>query len=1019
MSNLSARLLIMVTIALLPALSFQIYSESRAREMRQVLLEDEAQRLLHQVRADQQRIAEGADQMLVVLASAPGVREPIPDQCSRLLAATLQQSPRYGYADAIHLDGVPFCASRPINGVFNAADRPWFQRALQSEAFAMGDYALGRASGRPTIHFARPFRNQDGVIAGVVEVGLSLQWLNDELARFAMPPGSIVTISDRNGIVLARSPGGMSFVGKAMPPERHALIEGDGIRTFSSMPSLDQGRPMFVTASPPGADRNGLMVSVELDEQTMFASVTQENRISLVLIVTGACLALLLTILMGSRLIQRPVGLLRRAADRWRTGDLGARTGLVHGRDEFGRLANAFDDMAVSLEARERALSKSEERMRLAMEAARLGVRELDFDTRRGSWTADAARIMGRGPEEDTSFESWIGMVHPDDRAAVLSEWQCALADPAHFYETEYRFAQPDGTWRSIGAYGRAIFEDGRPRRGVVVIQDITARKQAEQALRDNEARLRMSQEVGRIGTWDWDLRTGTLHWSETQCRQFGIDPALGDAVTYDMWRRVVHPDDLAMMEAKQASDLDADISTAIDYRIVVNGKVRWIHARAQVFRDETGTAVRKTGIDMDITERRALEDELRSLTADLETRVRGEIAAREAAQSRAAHAERMQALGQLAGGIAHDINNVLQAAAGSLALIERRSGDAAAIRRFAQLGGEAIERGASITSRLLAFSRRGDLRAAPLDLGALLQGLHEILSHTLGIGIEVRLVIPAGLPAVVADKGQLETVLINLATNARDAMPAGGQLIFSVKAETITGDAEPYAAGLHTGEYVRLTVADTGFGMDATTLAHAREPFFTTKPTGSGTGLGLSMALGFVEQSGGAMTIESQPGKGTAVILWLPQANARSAADSVAADTPARQTARILLVDDEAAIREGLSGCLSDAGYVVATAADGNQALAMLEADDAVDALITDLSMPGMDGLALIAAVRRQRPNLPAILLTGFAREGATLAVSHGDNGPVSLLRKPISDTALLDRLGTMLAAGVARRDG
>ena len=265
-------------------------------------------------------------------------------------------------------------------------------------------------------------------------------------------------------------------------------------------------------------------------------------------------------------------------------------------------------------------------------------------------------------------------------------------------------------------------------------------------------------------------------------------------------------------------------------------------------------------GLNIDITASRETEAALRRLTEELEARVRAEVAAREVVQKRAAHGERLQALGQLAGGIAHDFNNVLQAIAGAVGLIERNPADEAGVRRLARLAIEATGRGAGITGRLLAFGRRADLHAESLDAADLLAGVREVLTHTLGAGIEVEVRAAAGLPSLLADKGQLETVLINFAANARDAMPKGGLLVLAAAAEAVSPEGPVHAAGLPPGRYLRLSVADTGAGMDAATLVRATEPFFTTKGVGIGTGLGLSMAKGFAEQSGGALNIESTP---------------------------------------------------------------------------------------------------------------------------------------------------------------
>ena len=255
----------------------------------------------------------------------------------------------------------------------------------------------------------------------------------------------------------------------------------------------------------------------------------------------------------------------------------------------------------------------------------------------------------------------------------------------------------------------------------------------------------------------------------------------------------------------------------------------------------------------------------------DVTARREAEAALRET-EERMRQAQKLEALGQLAGGVAHDINNVLQAVAGGAALIRRRVTDSEAVRRLADMITEAATRGSATCRRLLSFARKTELQAAPVRAAALLDGLREILAHTLGAGIAVRVEAAEDLPALLADRGELETVLVNLAANARDAMPEGGTIALRAEAEQVAAGI-PHRHDLLPGAYVRIAVADTGHGMDAATLARAAEPFFTTKPIGKGTGLGLAMARGFAEQSGGRFAIESRPGAGTTVTLWLPVA--------------------------------------------------------------------------------------------------------------------------------------------------
>jgi PAS domain S-box-containing protein len=670
-------------------------------------------------------------------------------------------------------------------------------------------------------------------------------------------------------------------------------------------------------------------------------------------------------------------------------------------------LGRPYAELAAKLRA-------SEERLHLALVTARLGVRELDMITGQAYSSPEGVDIFGRDDHRDETFDRWFACVHPDDQAYVRANWDRALANPGTDLEQEYRFRKPDGTWHWIATHGKLMFEGGRAVRSFGVIQDITERKQIEIALRESETRLQLSQAAGRIGSWDWDIAGDRLYWSDLQCRQFGVDTAARDQVTYETWRRVVHPDDLPAVARKLRAALKDHAEFEIEYRIFSPSGVRWLIGRAHIFADSSGRAARMIGIDMDITDRRVLEDELRELTKTLETRVQQEVAARQAAQARAAHGERLQALGQLAGGVAHDFNNVLQAVSGAMRLIERRATDADTVRRLAQLAGEAAARGSSITRRLLAFGRRGDLRPEPIDAATLLVDLQAILAHTLGAAIRIIVLPDTSLRPLLADKSQLETSLINLATNARDAMPDGGTLTLAAAGE-LAGPGHP--AGIAAGHYIRLSIIDTGAGMDAATLARASEPFFTTKKDGAGTGLGLAMAKGFAEQSGGGMRIDSIPGEGTAVTLWLPQADlSPTPPDRIDTSPPAliplATATRILLVDDDLAVREVLAMELQESGYDVVSAASGPEAIAFLDAGESMAALVTDLSLPGMDGLSVIRAVQERHRGLPAILLTGYAGDGAALAVGGAVSGGFSLLRKPVNGTQLADRLAALLEA-------
>jgi signal transduction histidine kinase/ActR/RegA family two-component response regulator len=991
------RLWIIVAIAVLPALAFQAYSVFDAHRVRQQLVQDEVLRLLHLVTAEQRRIQEGAEQVLDVIASSPSVQDGNPADCKRLLAALLKRSPRYSYADVAAPDGSALCIPGPRPFPFDATTRTHFRDALAGNGMVVGDYGVGTMTGRPTIHLAKAVRNEAGAVIGVVEVALSLDWLGQQLAQLDLPAGSIVSISDRNGVFLARYPTGVGYVGRPHGQDRHFLVEGNTIRLIDSMTSLDGDHPMVAAVSPPSLDPKGFTIAVALERETAFGSIARANQAGLVLMAASALLALGLTGWLGIRLIRRPVDRLLAVAAAWRAGNLSARTGLRGRANEFGELAGAFEDMADALEAREQALHQ-------ALES-----------------TTDIVVVVDRNWR--ITYLNRHARKNAEGRDAVGQDfWEAYPTVIGTSFERGYRQAMETGLPTTVedyyprleGHFEASIYPTAR---GLTMfIRDLTEERRIAAALRESESRLQLARTAAGFGVFDRDFVTGVLIWSDEQWRLHGLEPH-ADGPSETLWIASIHPADRERMLARKRAAA-ADVGGApfrTEYRSVwPDGSVHWLQIMPHFTRGSTGRPLRVVGVTIDVTASREREAALRQFSSELERRVQQEVAAREAAQLRAAQAERMQALGQLAGGIAHDINNVLQAASGALTLIQRRPGNEAGVLRLAKLGSDSIARGASITRRLLAFGRRGDLRAEPLDVAGLLGGVQEILNYTLGAGIEVVTELPDDLPPVAADKGQLETALVNLATNARDAMPNGGRIVFSAEREVVAVGVLAHPAGLSPGRYVRFDVVDSGQGMDAETLARAREPFFTTKKAGAGTGLGLPMAFGFAEQSGGGLAIDSRVGQGTTVSLWLPESEGTPCCTDT---TPARaeprgRAARVLVVDDEDAVREVLSRYLEDAGYLVLRASSGAEALSLLAARRDVDALLTDLSMPGMDGLALIRSAQDRRPDLPAILLTGFAEDAAALALGVTIAGRISLLRKPVSDTALLDHLDTMLAA-------
>jgi signal transduction histidine kinase len=368
---------------------------------------------------------------------------------------------------------------------------------------------------------------------------------------------------------------------------------------------------------------------------------------------------------------------------------------------------------------------------------------------------------------------------------------------------------------------------------------------------------------------------------------------------------------------------------------------------------------------------------ELAQANSELERRVEERTREREAALAQVHEMQKLESLGKLTGGVAHDFNNLLMAVLGNLELVKKRLPDDAVMQRLIDGAIKGAERGAALTKRMLAFARRQELKPAAIDIPKLIDGMSEMLGRSLGPTIQITTDFQSNLPSICVDPNQLELALLNLAVNARDAMPNGGQLTIGARAERVgMGDL----TGLKPGEYVRIDVKDTGCGMDEATFKRATEPFFTTKDLGRGTGLGLSMVDGFVAQSGGTMRITSQVGRGTSVEIWLPVSDGNQDALPLEAINFTRavrhRPVRVLVVDDDPIVGASTVAMLEDLGHTAIQIDSAAGAIEVLDAEPGIDIVISDYTMPGMTGKTLAERIHRKWPGKPVVIATGYSEE-------------------------------------------
>ncbi|MEO5733488.1 MAG: PAS domain-containing protein [Rubrivivax sp.] len=586
-------------------------------------------------------------------------------------------------------------------------------------------------------------------------------------------------------------------------------------------------------------------------------------------------------------------------------------------------------------------------------------------------------RMLGWSKAELTSAP-FFEFLHPEDVASGHEAFEIALARREPSLQVENRYRRKDGgcTWVSWVA----VLEGGRIH---CIGRDISMQKaQAENLLARNserEAAWAVSRDLLLTATPDGRLLAVNGAWSH----HLGW---IEDELVGTNFSTLTHPDDLTRTLAAFASIQDDPLVTPYEYRLRHrDGSWRWFAWTAAL----EGGVVYATG---------------RATTADRER----DEALRKSEES-LRQSQKMEAVGQLTGGLAHDFNNLLAAISGSLERLRKRiaTGDTADAMRYVDMAQGASRRAASLTHRLLAFSRQQTLDAKPLALGKLVAGMAELLQRAIGPAVELDVVTSADLWMVVADAGQVENALLNLCINAHDAMPDGGKI--TVEAVNRWIDERTAAnEGFDAGAYVALCVSDNGSGMAPAVVARAFDPFYTTKPIGMGTGLGLSMVYGFARQSGGHARIYSEPGSGTMVCVYLPR---RDGIDLSAARDPAgvsgtasaEAAATVLLVDDEEAVRTLLAEVLTELGHRVLEASDGSEALAQLQKPERIDLLITDVGLRGnINGRQVADAARGTRPDLQVLFITGYA-ESAVFSHGHVNKG-MNVMTKPFH----LDDLAT-----------
>ncbi len=575
------------------------------------------------------------------------------------------------------------------------------------------------------------------------------------------------------------------------------------------------------------------------------------------------------------------------------------------------------------------------------------------------SWNPGAARFKGYTAAEIIG-QHFSRFYAPEDQAANLPGQALQISAREGRYENEGWRIRKDGTrfWAHV------IIDPIRDPSGNLIgfakiTRDLTERKAAEEELLQSQDQFRrLVDGVSDYAIFMLDPRGHVTTWNSGAQRIKGYLPSEIIGKHFSVFygsedRRAGVPQvglDIAAREGRFEKE---------GWRVRKDGTRFRANVVIDAIHGDAGKLIGFAKVTRDITERHRVQESLQR------------------AQQTLFQAQKLESIGQLTGGIAHDFNNLLTAVGASLELLRKHLPDHPRANILLENALQGVERGATLTQRMLAFARRQELELRPVDVAALIEGMKEMLERSIGPTISIVTRVPAGLPPVRADANQLEAAILNLTVNARDAMPHGGTIILSARSELLRDDNGVDALP---GEYVRLSLSDTGEGMDEETLRQAIEPFFTTKGVGKGTGLGLAMVHGVAEQSGGKLKLESKPGAGTTAFLWLPVSLADHATireEPVAAQLPAARTTNwpsVLVVDDDDLVRVSTCAMLQDSGYAVIETDNAFRALEILASSTPVDLLMTDHAMPGMTGLQLAVAATGLRTTLPIILATGFA---------------------------------------------
>ena len=991
--SLRTGLVLLVMAAMLPMLGFAGWTVVRMAETQSAAIERSGQDLARTLAVAVDRELTAMETALQVLTTSPHLEKGDLAAFHRQAMELLRQK---GFRrEGVHIiltdtQGRQLMSTRRPFGepLPRAALTGLIRRAAESGQSQISELFTNKISQHPLVAVVLPM-NRNGPSDRVLAMSLPPAAFIDVLRQQGLPEGWIAALWDRQGIFITRTASPESFIGTPISAEVFRRTASASSGTFPNV--ARDGTPLFNAFAR--SELSGWTVAVGVPQEVIAAPLHR----SLLLVLTGGGVLLILSLAMTlavGRRIADPVAAL--AGSALALGRDGPHASPMLTTPAPIREVNA---VAGALNLAARRLRDSEAQQRLVMEVVGLGVWRFDARSRRFHGSDRTAMLLGVPALDGASVESWIRNVSADHRNAI----RAALyrEDPSKGeLEAEFPVGSPDGQVRWLAMRGSCLTDPDGAARAVGILEDVTERRRAHEMqlgeLVDRHASDRrlfaaiIESSTDLIVAVDQELRYilfNGAYQREVEAL-YGHRPAIGQRLL-DMLEHL--PTAQITAESMWSRALGGERFTIVEELGAPNLKRKRYELAFGTILDASGRRIGAYHVARDVEEQERTQQALREIEETLH------------------QARKMEAIGQLTGGIAHDFNNLLQAIGTSLYLLRSAGERGAANPQALDMAEKAVERGATLTQHLLAFSRRQRLEPKTVDVGALVAGMSGLLERTLGGTTRIVTETEPDLWPARVDPNQLEMAILNLAINARDAMAAGGTL--TIRTANCPDGAEGRPLDLAAGDCVSIAVADTGSGMSEETAARAFEPFFTTKGVGHGTGLGLSMVHGLAAQSGGAVMLATRLGAGTTVTLYLPRAEADEDAAHGAEPPPPAQTqphsATILLVEDEALVRMATATVLEQAGFRIMEASGGPDALDVLAREPEVDLVLTDYAMPGMTGLELVRELRKRRPGLPVLMVTGYAEIQRASAL---DGMPI--LQKPYRADELVARIRATLPA-------